>query len=205
MGIMVIWKSIELNCHTLKGNHLSWLDLTEWLTKYHWVFFMCFKPDYTNSFTVYVRIRAAPKCAAFYIKMLWCEDRDECYNISHLDEVTQVPKRYFWNVLGPCSPSSHPSLPIKTRTAFWLPFSPKQGNFIEKSRSVHKHMLTWLHIVWHFCSIHQHGGERTDECVFTVSDVCRPKPANTALGDCVISALKLILTVTFYFSKVLNS
>lgn len=67
--------------------------------------------------------------------------------------------------------SSCPSLPIKPRTDFSLPFSPGRGNFIEKSLSVNKHMLTLFRIVWQFCAAHQHGGEM---CVYLM-------PADTNL------------------------
>lgn len=44
------------------------------------------------------RIGAAPHCAEFPIKMLWCEDSDECYNICNLDEVTKLSfiSEMFW-------------------------------------------------------------------------------------------------------------
>lgn len=34
------------------------------------------------------------------IKMLWCEDWNECCSICPLNEVTDVAKVYFWNVFG---------------------------------------------------------------------------------------------------------
>lgn len=53
----------------LKGNHLSLVNLTNCLTEYSWVL-VSLTPVYMYSCTVYVRIRAAPHCAEFPIKML---------------------------------------------------------------------------------------------------------------------------------------
>lgn len=128
------------------------------------LFFFCFFKAclHTHSSTVYVRIRAAPHCAEFSIKMLWCEDTEECYNICNLDEVTKVPKNVF---LKHFLLSVIMSLPIKNENSFQ--FSPQsRGDFMETSLSVYKHMLTLFQIVWHFCATHQHGGERTDGCIF---------------------------------------
>lgn len=47
---------------------------------------------YTWSSIANDRIRAAPRIP---IKMLWCEDRLEWYNISNLDEITKVPETFF--------------------------------------------------------------------------------------------------------------
>lgn len=66
---------------------------------------------------------------SFPLKLLWCEDWDEWYNICNLDEVAKVPKLSFWNVLGLRSLSSCPSLLMKPRTDFSLPFAPKRSHF----------------------------------------------------------------------------
>lgn len=149
-----------------------------------WVF-VSLKPVYTYSPTVYVRIRAALHYAESSIQMLWCADRDECYDICNLDEVTKV-------VFLKCFGSTFSVIMSHTTN--------KTKNFQLSVCHSPQSTLTLFYIVWHFCATNQYDDEKTRWMRVYLE---LPDPALQALF--YIRSERDFNCITFYFHKLVNS